>query len=147
MSELRTNFTSPIAFPTFEHEVKDPIPTAQPIREDERIVVVEGLYTLLTVDEWSVPAKSLDLTVFVEIDRERARQRCIERNWAARLTATKEQTIARGKWDQVTTRRARKVTAVDKSDMVNGDLVLAHSVKPTHVIHVVEDAKYAQPVA
>lgn len=93
---LRNDFSSPIDFPVFEHSVKDPAPSGKPILPCERIVIIEGLYTLLSDGEWRPLSESLDYSIYMDIDRNIARERCIERNFKAGLTETIEKTTERG---------------------------------------------------
>lgn len=69
-----------ITAPSFDHAVKDPTPHAVTIRPSDRIVVIEGLYTLLSIPPWVEAAKMLDERWFVSLDTEDARRRLVKRH-------------------------------------------------------------------
>ncbi|RSH92686.1 hypothetical protein EHS25_008131 [Saitozyma podzolica] len=123
---LRSDFTAPIPFPTFEHARKDPVPSPHPVLPQHRIIIIEGLYTLLVQEDWREAAQEMDMRVFVGVDRAVARGRCIKRNFAAGLSVSEEATAHR----------------VDVSDMVNGDLVAARLLTPVVTVNCVQDADF-----
>jgi pantothenate kinase len=61
-----------------------------------RIIIIEGLYTLLDQEDWREAAQEMDMRVFVGVDRAVARGRCIKRNFAAGLSVSEEATAHRG---------------------------------------------------
>lgn len=67
----------------------------------------------------------MDIRVWIEVDREVARRRLVERNFAAGISATKEDTAVR----------------VDASDMLNGEDVRANRVDPTDVVHSIDSPR------
>lgn len=85
-----------IPFPTFDHQVKDPAVSPHPILPRHRIVIVEGLYTMLDRDGWRDCAEMMDVRVWVECDREVCRQRIIKRNFAAGIVDSIEKCEQRG---------------------------------------------------
>lgn len=87
---------APISFPTFSHALKDPQVSPFPVMPHHRIVIVEGLYTLLDKPGWRDAANLFDLRVWVECDREVARDRVIRRNFEAGIVDTLEKCIERG---------------------------------------------------
>lgn len=93
---LKTNNTSPIPFRIFAHEQKDPAFSPFPILPQHRIIIIEGLYVLLSEPGWLEVAEQLDVSIYVDTDMEVARQRCIKRNFAAGLVSSLEATIKRG---------------------------------------------------
>lgn len=110
--------TEPIGFPTFDHAAKDPAPSDTPILPQHRIVIVEGLYTLLDAPGWRECAAQMDLRVWVEVPRDVVRARVLKRNTEAGIVTD----------DEVAKRR------VEESDMVNGDEVFAHRYRVTDTI-------------
>lgn len=107
-----------IGFPTFDHAAKDPAPSDTPILPQHRIVIVEGLYTMLDRPGWRECADKMDLRVWVEVPRDVVRARVLKRNTEAGIVTD----------DEVAVRR------VEESDMVNGDEVFAHRYKVTDTI-------------
>lgn len=94
--QLRSDLSSPIPFPTFEHVIKDPVPSPHPVLPQHRIIIIEGLYTLLDEPEWRVSSQEMDIRIYVRVDRAVARDRCIRRNFAAGLAVSEEATTHRG---------------------------------------------------
>lgn len=92
---------------------------------NHKIVIIEGLYTLLDRPGWREAAEMMDLRVWIEVDRVVARRRVLERNFAAGISATREDTAVR----------------VDAVDMMNGDDVRANRVEPTDVVYSVDDPR------
>jgi len=110
---------APIPFPTFDHSAKDPAPSPVPILPRHRIVIIEGLYTMLSEPGWSDCAAMMDMRVWVEVPREVVLQRVLKRNTDAGIVT------------DLKTARIR----VEQSDMVNGDEVFAHRYEPTDTIY------------
>lgn len=110
--------TEPIGFPTFDHAAKDPAPSDTPILPQHKIVIVEGLYTMLDRPGWRDCADQMDLRVWVEVPRDVVRARVLKRNTEAGIVTD----------DEVAKRR------VEESDMVNGDEVYDHRYKVTDTI-------------
>lgn len=128
---LRTCDSGPIWFPTFDHAAKDPAPSDTPILPQHRIVIVEGLYTMLDEDGWRDVAAEMDLRVWVEVPRDVVRARVLRRNTAAGIVT-----------DDETARRR-----VEESDMVNGDEVYAHRFKVTDTIYPEDKPESPEPDA
>jgi pantothenate kinase len=125
--------SSPLGFPTFEHHIKDPVPSAVPLLPSNRIVIIEGLYTILDEPGWTEVSDHIDLSIYVDTLRSVARERCIKRNFAAGLADTLEATAYRGACFIIYS-CTQLISSVDASDMLNGDLVRTRSRKPTFVV-------------
>lgn len=69
-----------IKAPTFDHALKDPSPDAVSIYPRHRIVVIEGLYTFLSIEPWEEAGRMLDERWLLEIDEEEARERLVKRH-------------------------------------------------------------------
>jgi pantothenate kinase len=125
-----------IPFPTFDHALKDPLPSPVPLTHSHRIVLIEGLYTCLDTPGWRECAEMMDERIWVEVDREVARQRLVSRNFAAGISESLEKCTERGEpfptLDAVWLRRSPFV--VDASDMLNGEFVRSHRLDPTHIV-------------
>ncbi|RSH82850.1 hypothetical protein EHS25_005840 [Saitozyma podzolica] len=112
-----------LPFPTFDHALKDPLPSPTPLLPAHRIVLVEGLYTCLNINGWEDCAGLMDLRIWVDVDRETARRRVISRNLAAGISESLEKCAER----------------VDGNDMDNGEFVRNHRMQPTHVVVSVDE--------
>jgi len=67
----------------------------------------------------------MDVRVWIEVDRKVARRRLVERNFAAGISATRQDTAVR----------------VDASDMLNGEDVRSNRVEPTDIVHSIDDPR------
>jgi len=66
--------------PGFDREVEEAVPGAILIPPEARLIVVEGNYVLHDRDGWERVAPLLDLTLFLEVDRDIRVARLIERH-------------------------------------------------------------------
>ncbi len=66
--------------PSFDHALKDPCPDSVQITPVHRIVLIEGLYTFLSIDPWRQAGEMLDERCFVEVDFEEAARRLVKRH-------------------------------------------------------------------
>ncbi|RSH82599.1 uncharacterized protein EHS24_007583 [Apiotrichum porosum] len=115
-----------IPFPTFDHKLKDPRLSPVPVTAHHRIVIVEGLYTLLSEPGWCECAAQMDMRVWVEVPRDVVLRRVLKRNMQAGIVTDPE------------TARLR----VDQSDMANGDDVYAYRYLPTDTIYPEDHPQY-----
>ena len=76
---LRSSLPS-IPFPTFSHALGDPLPSPFSIAPHQRIIILEGLYTLLDTEPWVQATKEFDERVWVECERSTARDRLVRRH-------------------------------------------------------------------
>ncbi|KAL7343067.1 hypothetical protein BJY59DRAFT_719168 [Rhodotorula toruloides] len=123
----QTPFPSSIPFPTFNHALKDPLPSPSPILPTHRVVVIEGLYCMLDVEPWRDAAELLDERIWVEIERSVARERLVKRHLHTGVETVREEAEKR----------------VDLSDMLNGDYIREHLYSPTQVVETVHDPAFA----
>jgi pantothenate kinase len=75
--------TTTITAPSFDHALKDPNPDAITILPEHKIVILEGLYTFLTLPPWREAGKLLDERWLVEIDLPVASDRVVKRHLAS----------------------------------------------------------------
>ncbi|KAL4064785.1 P-loop containing nucleoside triphosphate hydrolase protein [Scleroderma yunnanense] len=120
---------SVITAPSFDHALKDPAPHAVSIHPHHRIVVIEGLYTMLDTEVWRDAAEMMDERWWVEIDWEVAKTRLVKRHV---LTGVAKDTV-------------EAIWRADENDGPNGSFVAANLYKPTRVIKSVDDPLYALP--
>ena len=69
-----------IAAPGFDRQAEEPVPGAIHISPEFSTVLIEGNYLLLESDGWERVAPLLDLTFFVELDRETRIERLVARH-------------------------------------------------------------------
>jgi hypothetical protein len=135
VEDAKSDVSPFVDFPTFEHHIKDPVSSAIPLLPSNRIVIIEGLYTILDEPGWNTVSEKIDISIYVDTPRGVARERCIKRNYAAGLANTLEAVIHRGMCKAKMPVVCLPLTpVVDTSDMVNGDLVRTRSRKPTFVV-------------
>ncbi|KAL2410517.1 ATP-dependent kinase-like protein notR' [Exophiala dermatitidis] len=118
--------TPTIYAPSFDHAIKDPVANDIAIPPTARIVVFEGLYTALDADGWRDAHALMDETWFVDVDIDTATQRVAKRNFAAGITKTFDESLARTK----------------ESDMRNARDILDHRLPVQEVISSIEDESW-----
>jgi pantothenate kinase len=69
-----------IKAPTFDHSLKDPTPDAISIHPHHRIILIEGLYTCLTMLPWLEAAEALDERWFLDVKLEETHRRLTKRH-------------------------------------------------------------------
>lgn len=69
-----------ITAPAFDHAVKDPTPHAVIVLPEHRVVIIEGLYTFLSVPPWAEAGKLLDERWLIELDPTVASDRIVKRH-------------------------------------------------------------------
>lgn len=92
---LRRPATAVITAPSFDHALKDPTPHAVSIYPFHRLVVIEGLYTMLKYDMWVQGAQLMDERWWVEVGLEEARRRLIRRHVLTGVAKDMEEAIWR----------------------------------------------------
>ncbi|KAI0063257.1 P-loop containing nucleoside triphosphate hydrolase protein [Artomyces pyxidatus] len=124
-----TPATTTITAPSFDHALKDPTPHAIFILPDHRIVLIEGLYTFLSIPPWSEAGLLLDERWFVELDVVKASRRLVKRHVLSGVAKDLEE----AQW------------RADENDMPNGHFIISNLLEPTRVIPSVEDPVLAVP--
>ncbi|CAK9787274.1 unnamed protein product [Cutaneotrichosporon oleaginosum] len=107
-----------LQFPSFSHRDKDPVAEGGWIAPHHRIVVIEGLHSLLNIPPWSTAAHRYDEKVWVDTPVDEARQRLIRRHLNDGVEATLE----------AAKRRA------EGSDQLNARTLQANLITPTVVV-------------
>ncbi|KAI0761656.1 P-loop containing nucleoside triphosphate hydrolase protein [Trametes elegans] len=77
--------------PSFSHEKKDPIFDAIPVHPYHRLVIIEGLYTFLSIPPWVSAAELLDERWYIEIGEEEAERRLVQRHVRTGVAKTTEE--------------------------------------------------------
>jgi pantothenate kinase len=84
-----------IKAPSFDHALKDPIPESIDILANHRIVIIEGLYVLLTEKGWKEAADLLDERWLIDVDVEEARRRLLKRHVITGVAADETEAVWR----------------------------------------------------
>ncbi|KAI0046118.1 P-loop containing nucleoside triphosphate hydrolase protein [Auriscalpium vulgare] len=117
----------PITAPSFDHAVKDPTPHAVSVLPAHRIVVIEGLYTFLSIQPWAEAGLLLDERWWVELEEQEATRRLVKRHVVSGVAKDLDEAHWRA----------------DENDMPNGRFMIANLLEPTRVIDSVEDPVFA----
>lgn len=119
--------TKTLYFPAFDHALKDPQPEEVVVSPCTRIVILEGLYTLLKVDPWTRIAGLADLTWCMQVPLDVTRLRLARRHLAAGIVSDLDAGFER----------------VDKNDAVNAELIMANSVPADRNVDSIHDESMA----
>lgn len=84
-----------ITAPSFDHAVKDPIHDAVHIMPYHRIIIIEGLYTFLSIEPWCQGGELLDERWFIDVDIVEARRRLIDRHVVTGVAKDRDEAIMR----------------------------------------------------
>ncbi|KAF5646034.1 C6 transcription factor [Fusarium sp. NRRL 52700] len=109
--------------PSFDHEIKDPVPDAIEISPDVKIVLVEGNWLLYNEHPWNQIANYADDAWFVDVDPQLALQRVAKRHVACGIEWTLEAAMDRAR----------------NNDMKNGEEIQRGLIQPNIIIQSVED--------
>ncbi|TFK47982.1 P-loop containing nucleoside triphosphate hydrolase protein [Heliocybe sulcata] len=115
--------SSVITAPSFDHALKDPSPHAVSIRSHHRIVVIEGLYTFLSIDPWSHAGELLDERWLVDISVDEATKRLVKRHVISGVAKDMDEAVWRA----------------CNNDMPNGQFIIDHILEPTRRIASIDD--------
>lgn len=106
----------------------------------------------MDVDPWREAAGLLDERIFVNVDREVARDRLVRRHLHTGVETEREAAERRGAQRQDCRPSLNRGTdfsacAVDLSDMLNGDYIREHLFEPTLQVSSLEDSAFAAALA
>lgn len=90
-----------ITAPSFDHALKDPTPDAVFVQPHHRIVIIEGLYTFLSIEPWSLGGSLLDERWFLEVGVEEAQRRLVKRHIATGVTKNIEEAVRRAEENDI----------------------------------------------
>ncbi|GLB36756.1 putative P-loop containing nucleoside triphosphate hydrolase protein [Lyophyllum shimeji] len=121
--------TPVITAPSFDHALKDPTYDDVAIHPNDRIVIIEGLYTFLAIPPWNEAGLLLDERWYFEVDIEEAQRRLVQRHVATGVTKDLEEAVWRA----------------EENDMPNGRFVVANMLEPTRTIRSITDPSLTLP--
>lgn len=84
-----------ITAPSFDHALKDPTPEAVSILPHHRIVIIEGLYALLSIGPWRQAGELLDVKWYLEVGVDEAQRRLVKRHVVTGVAKDMEEAILR----------------------------------------------------
>jgi pantothenate kinase len=110
--------TGPLAVPGYSRTIEDVVQDAFIIGAESRLLVVEGNYLLLPDPPWDRVKPLLDLSVFIGVPRDKARERLLRRHAEAGLfTAERNrehvERVDLSNYDRVAFTRPRADLAID----------------------------------
>ncbi len=80
-----------ITAPSFDHALKDPTPDAVSVYSHHRIIIIEGLYTFLSIDPWKEAGLLLDERWLVQTTIDEAKRRIVKRHVLTGVTKDTEE--------------------------------------------------------
>ncbi|KAF5616195.1 phosphoribulokinase uridine kinase family [Fusarium tjaetaba] len=127
VKQLHASRESPFTtlyMPSFDHEIKDPVPDAIEVNSDVKIVLVEGNWLLYNEQPWNQIVNYADDTWFVDVEPQLALQRVAKRHVACGIEMTLEAAMNRAR----------------SNDMKNGEDIRHCLIQPNIIVKSVEDA-------
>ncbi|KAJ7118784.1 P-loop containing nucleoside triphosphate hydrolase protein [Mycena epipterygia] len=116
-----------ITAPAFSHALKDPSPDAIAVHAHHRLVLIEGLYTFLSITPWAAASALLDERWFLRVNEAEACRRLVRRHVETGICADADEARRRA----------------EGNDLPNGRFVVENMMLPTRFIESVEDAVIA----
>ncbi|KAG5644135.1 hypothetical protein DXG03_009082 [Asterophora parasitica] len=112
-----------ITAPSFDHALKDPTYDDVSIHPYHRIVLIEGLYTLLSIPPWDEAGLLLDERWYIQLEIDTAQDRLVKRHVVTGVAKGKDDALWRA----------------EQNDLPNGRFVIANMLEPTRTIPSVND--------
>lgn len=116
----------PLLFPSFDHAAKDPLPNGVVVDPSTRIVLLEGLYTLLDIQPWNQISVLADMTWCVKVPLDVIRLRLARRHLASGIVSSLKEGYDR----------------VDSNDSLNAQYIMDHSVCADCNVPSIQDVSY-----
>jgi pantothenate kinase len=137
--------TTTITAPSFDHAVKDPCPHAVTILSEHRIIIIEGLYTFLSLSPWVDAGKLLDERWLVELDPTVASNRLVKRHVKSGIAKDLEEAQWRAVENDTPSRSFHTYlpSHIRNIWFADGIFLLNNSLEPTRTIQSVDDPNYA----
>ncbi|RDB21227.1 hypothetical protein Hypma_011929 [Hypsizygus marmoreus] len=126
--DVRSN-TPVITAPSFDHALKDPTYDDVAVYPYHRIVIIEGLYTFLSLVPWRDAGMLFDERWVIEVGEEEARRRIVKRHVVSGVARDREEAVRRA----------------EENDIPNGRFLIANMLEPTRIIQSVDDKSLALP--
>ncbi|KAF8627289.1 hypothetical protein AX17_006334 [Amanita inopinata Kibby_2008] len=107
-----------IRAPSFDHAHKDPIPDAIAIYPYHRIVILEGLYTFVSIEPWNIAGSLLDERWLIQANPDEAQRRLVKRHVETGVARNLKEAWWRA----------------EENDMPNGRFLVSNTLEPTRLI-------------
>ncbi|KAI5360128.1 Putative phosphoribulokinase/uridine kinase, P-loop containing nucleoside triphosphate hydrolase [Septoria linicola] len=117
VARLRSD-KSALTLPGFDHAAKDPVEDGISVASSDKVVLLEGNYVLLGEEPWDQIAEMVDERWYVDVPREVAKARLIERHLRASIEKSPLAAAARA----------------ESNDLQNADYILSRLIQPDVVI-------------
>ncbi|KAG5651098.1 hypothetical protein H0H81_009854 [Sphagnurus paluster] len=115
--------TSIITAHSFDHALKDPTYDDVAIYPHHRVIVIEGLYTFLSIPPWNQAGLLLDERWYIEVDIDVAKERLVQRHVMTGVARDHDEAVWRS----------------EENDIPNGRFVIANMLEPTRVVQSIDD--------
>jgi len=127
--------------PSFSHSLKDPTPRSVSIYPHHKLVIIEGLYTFLSIPPWKEAGGSLDERWWVEINEEEAEKRLVKRHVLSGVAKDMEEAVWRSRENDAPSESVSFVGEYPLVDrrMIDGRFIKENMLPPTRTILSVED--------
>lgn len=147
LNEDITPSTPIITAPSFDHAIKDPEPHAVAIHPSHRIIIIEGLYTFLSINPWVEASKLLDERWFIQTDIDKVIERIVKRHVVTGVAKDEEEAIWRTNENDMPSKQFFLTKKVDKSPntSTDGRFLMENMLKPTRVIISIDDSALTPP--
>ncbi|THG98081.1 hypothetical protein EW145_g7485 [Phellinidium pouzarii] len=134
-----------IRAPTFDHAVKDPEPDAVAILPHQRLIIIEGLYTFLSIDPWRAAGEMLDERWFIDIGVEDASKRLVKRHVITGVAKDVEEAIWRAEQNDMPSEFFFYVISLWHINVgsPDGRFIIDHMLEPTRRISSLDDSTFA----
>ncbi|KAJ7168314.1 P-loop containing nucleoside triphosphate hydrolase protein [Mycena crocata] len=116
-----------ITAPVFLHAIKDPEPDAISVYPHHRLVLIEGLYTFLSIPPWSEASALLDERWFLHVDEAEACRRLTKRHVETGICINEDEARLRA----------------ERNDLPNGKFIVENMMQPTRFIESTDDSGLA----
>ncbi|KAJ7915527.1 P-loop containing nucleoside triphosphate hydrolase protein [Mycena leptocephala] len=116
-----------ITAPAFSHALKDPTPDAISVSPHHRLVLIEGLYTFLSIPPWVEASALLDERWFLRVDEAEAGRRLVKRHVETGICPNEDEARLRA----------------EGNDLPNGRFITENMMQPTKFIDSIEDSAIA----
>ncbi|CAO2653822.1 Nn.00g105550.m01.CDS01 [Neocucurbitaria sp. VM-36] len=107
-----------LSAPNFDHAIKDPVQAAIPISSRNRLIIIEGNYTLLDQKPWKEIAQFCEEKWFLDVEKEVVKERLAQRHLLAGIETSAIAAVKRA----------------EENDLPNGDLIRSLLIKPDVII-------------
>ncbi|KAJ6500590.1 P-loop containing nucleoside triphosphate hydrolase protein [Mycena sanguinolenta] len=132
-----------ITAPAFSHALKDPTPDAISVYPHHRLVLIEGLYTFLSIEPWSEASALLDERWFLHVAETEACRRLVKRHVETGICSNEEEARLRAEGNDLPSGWSSLPYSSPYNPAADGRFVVENMLRPTRFIESVEDVVLA----